>query len=424
MKKHIAIVGGGISGLSAALCLSEKYDVTIFEKERELGGHARTVDISFDDAHFSVDVGFMVFNPPEYPLFSKLIEYLQVQTEPTNMSFSVSVGDGEVEFSGAFPTGIFADRKKIFSPSFYKFLLEILRFNKVARKALKTGAVGNISLKTFLDTNSFSTFFRYHYLFPMAGSIWSGSFGDIENFPAEILLTFLDRHHLLEVGNKPQWRTIIGGSRSYVKKLEERLKEGRVTVATGTTISTVRRMEDSCVLVLDSNQELAFDYVVMATHSDITLQILEKPTEDESSILDVFGYNENKVVLHSDDSNMPKRRAVWSSWNFCCPPSGRAEEIYLTYRMNSLQHIPEKYPVFVTLNPQKPIRSDATHAEFTFAHPVFTGESVKAQTRIPQIQGQLRTYFCGAYMGYGFHEDGLAAGIEVARLLGAQPPWE
>lgn len=421
--KEIAVIGGGVSGLSTAWLLARQYKVTLYEREPYVGGHAHTINISFSNKTFPVDVGFMVFNPIEYPHFIQLLKHLNVETRSTTMSFSVSVGDGDVEFSGAFPSGIFADWKNIFRPRFLKFLFEILRFNKRARHALRHNQLQLHTVKSFLDIHKFSTFFRSHYLYPMAGSIWSGSFGDIEEFPAQTLFEFLNRHHLLEVRNKPKWYTVVGGSRVYVQKLLDELTALGGSVKLGKVVSRVERQGDQwCVSTQDESR--LFDKVVMATHPDVSLSTLKGVDVTQTEILKHFHYNTNKVVVHSDPSNMPKRKAAWASWNFCCPPTGRAEHIYLTYHMNSLQHIDERYPVFVTLNPLKNINKNLIHAQFSFRHPLFNNETKRAQEKVSSIQGINGLYFVGAWTGYGFHEDGLRSAVQVAQSLDISVPWK
>lgn len=422
MKKRIAIIGGGIAGLSAAWLLSTEYDVTLFEKESGVGGHAHTIDVPLGTRTTPVDVGFMVFNPGQYPHFSMLLRHLGVETTKTNMSFIVSVDDGEVEFSGAFPHGIFADRNNMFSPRFFRFLLDIVRFNAAARRALKEKTIGNDSVGVFLDRHGFKTFFRHHYLYPMAGSIWSGSFGEISEFPAQILFEFLHKNHLLEIRNKPTWHTIVGGSREYVRRMVNDIERAGGVIKTHTSIDGIRRAEGGFFVQTHESEDM-FDYGIMATHADVSYALVKDLDPLEAKILGSFEYGVNHIVIHSDPSNMPRRTAAWASWNFCCPSSGRAEHVYLSYHMNKIQHIDDRYPIFVTLNPQKAIDKALVHARFLFTHPIFTHETRKAQQRFSEIQGMRNTFYCGAYTGYGFHEDGLASGMEVARLLGVSPPW-
>lgn len=422
MKKRIAVIGGGISGLSAAWLLSTQYDVTLFEKESEVGGHAHTIDVPIGNRTTPVDVGFMVFNPTQYPYFTALLHHLRIETTKTNMSFSVSVDDGAVEFSGVFPHGIFADRGNLFNVRFFRFLLDIVRFNTVARRALKENTIGTDSVGVFLDQHGFKTFFRHHYLYPMAGSIWSGSFGEISEFPAQILFEFLHKNHLLEIRNKPAWHTIVDGSRQYVRRMVGDIERAGGVIKTSAPVSSIRRTENG-FLVQTQEGESAFDYGIMATHADVSRALIKDLEPLEAEVLGTFKYGENYIVVHSDPSNMPRRTAAWASWNFCCPSSGRAEHVYLSYHMNKLQHIDAAYPIFITLNPQKAIKKELIHARFLFTHPIFTHETRKAQQRFSKIQGLKNTFYCGAYAGYGFHEDGLTSGIEVAQLFGVTPPW-
>jgi len=399
------------------------YSVTLFEKEPELGGHARTIDVSVGNKTFPVDVGFMVFNPPQYPNFTHVLNLLGVETRKTNMSFSVSVDDGAVEFSGAFPFGIFADWKNMFRPRFLFFLMDIFRFNAVARRALREDTIGDDAVGVFLDRHGFKTFFRHHYLYPMAGSIWSGSFGNIAEFPAQMLFEFLEQHHLLEVRNKPAWHAIVGGSREYVRRVVDDIAHAGGVLQTSAAVSGVSRHQNGCTVTVNGDDQ-DFDFCILATHADTSLALLRDPDGLEAEVLKPFRYSDNHIVVHSDPSNMPRRAAAWASWNFCCPSNGRAEHVYLTYRINSLQHIDPAYPVFITLNPTKHIDSALVHLRFSTTHPIFTNETKHAQAKLNSIQGARHTYYCGAWTRYGFHEDGLVSAIKVAELLGASVPWK
>lgn len=418
----VGIVGGGISGLGAALALSKDHEVSIFERQEHVGGHSCTPEIQVDGKKIPVDVAFVAFSPPVYKNLSKLFTYLHIETNPMAMGWSVSTNSGEFEYSAS---NIFADWRNFFRPRFWGLLFEIARFALTARKAIKQGDIEKITINEFLNNHGFSTFFREHFLYPTTGSIWSGSFGEIANFPASMLLEFLDKHHLLErPGKQPMWRTVKNGSQTYVRKLKEELKQNEVVFYENTEVLKVERDRNS-PKIITSNLTYDFDAVIVATHADRALAILDSPFENEKRLLGSFDYEKNRVVLHSDISHMPKRKKAWSSWNFYGNGNlSLAEEISLTYWMDKIQKLETKTPILVTLNPQGEVDSSKIYKEFTFYHPLYTPRAYRAQVELPDIQGEGNVYFCGSYFGYGFHEDGLTSGLTVAKLLGSNPPWE
>ena len=411
----IAIVGSGISGLSTAYLLSPHAQVTVYEKEDRIGGHANTALIKNNGQEIRVDTGFMVFNPERYPYFIKLISRLGVASVETDMSFSVSI-PRVVEYS-SFISGLFGDLAQLAKPRYWVFLFHILKFNNSAKKFLKQPEKSTISLGEFIEKNNFSQELVQWYLYPMLGCIWSSGFGEVENFPAQETLRFLDNHRLLNTFNRPKWRTIQGGSTSYVYKLVEQLKKEGVVFHTRKPVNSVRRVGDAVEVESESHQQ-QYDYVVMASHADETLDILKNPTKQEEQVLGKFSYTRNVTVLHSDTSYMPKRKQAWASWNYFTQGNNTTREsISLTYWMNNLQGLSTQLPVLITLNPKRTIDKKYIHETYNYSHPHFNQQAREAQDQLHTIQGTQRILFAGAHWGYGFHEDGVVSAIDVLRAL-------
>ncbi len=417
----IAIIGSGISGNSAAWALSQLHSVTVYEKRERLGGHSATVEVEDKGAVIPVDTGFIVYNEQNYPLLTKLFDHLGVRTKQSDMSFSVSLDDGKLEWSGNKLRGVFAQRRNLFSPGFLRMLRDIFRFNKRAKQDFQSGALCGLTLDDYLDKSGFSNRLKNDYLVPMTSAIWSTPSSKMLEFPAESLIGFMKNHSLIQ-SERPKWRTVSGGSREYVKVLR---KATDAEFRTESEVVSVERVGNQ-VRVTDKNghQEM-FDQVVMATHSDQALSALKNPSRDEHDILSAIQYTKNDVWLHRDPSLMPKRKNAWAAWNYLGSRNAEDErEVSVTYWMNALQGIPEEYPLFVTLNPLKKPDPSLTINRFTYAHPLFNTAAIEAQKRIDDIQGVDRIWYCGAWCGYGFHEDGLKAGLDVARRIGATIPWE
>lgn len=418
----IAVIGSGISGLASALLLSEQHEVTLFEKDTRLGGHSNTIDISFPDKRVSVDTGFMVYNPEVYTHFTKLLEYLGVPTKPTTMSFSVSLGDG-FEYSSIPLKGVFADTQNFFRPSFYRFLIEIIRFNRVALQELSKTPNERVTLEEFLARHSFSSTLKERHLIPMVGSIWSTPKELVTAFPASALLSFLKAHKLLRLVGQPKWRTIEGGSRTYVERIEKILKERGATIVLDAALEYIERGEKARVVTKHGTHE--FDRIVIATHADEALELLKDPSANETRVLSGFTYETNDVVVHSDESLMPKRKNAWASWNYLDPQTPHApKKVTLTYWMNSLQSINKKYPIFITLNPVTKPKAETVHTRLSYAHPLYTLTSAQMKKELVTIQDKNKTLFVGSYFGYGFHEDGLLSAIEASRYCGCDTPWK
>ncbi len=423
----IAIVGTGISGLSAAYLLNRHHDITVFEKDDRLGGHSNTVEVDYDGHRIPVDTGFIVYNDHNYPNLVALFEHLGVQTDASNMSFSVSAQNGRTEWAGGNFWEIFAQKKNLLNPGFIHMLTEILRFNRQCIEDLENGLLADVSLGDYLDARNFAKKFRDLYLLPMGGAIWSTSPESMLDFPAESFVSFFKNHRLV-YRERPLWRTVTGGSREYVKKISASFKD---RIHLNSVVSKIQRVVDGVFVECWDGRREKFDHVVIATHSDQALNLLSDAQPDESSLLGALKYAPNKAYLHRDPALMPNKRVIWSSWNYMCGEKSTGENVKatedtvsVTYWMNRLQNIDKKLPLFVSLNPIHAPREELTFAQFDYDHPQFDSAALKAQKELDLIQGTRRTWFCGAYCGSGFHEDGLKAGLNVAKQLGAVVPWE
>ena len=418
---RIAVIGSGIAGNGAAWALSDSHDVTVYERDRRPGGHSATVDLDYDGTPIAVDTGFIVYNELNYPDLTALFRHLGVATRETGMSFAVSAPAVNVEWSGRDLGTIFAQRRNLLRPSFVWMLREILRFNRRALADRAAGSLAGLSLGDYLDTGRFSTTMRTLYLEPMGAAIWSTPPRELRDFPTELFVEFFDNHRLLH-HRRPQWRTVAGGSRQYVERL---VAPFAARMRLGADIATIRRQPGRVEIIERGGRRDSFDQVVIATHSDQALRLLADPTHAERRILGAISYRPNTVFLHRDPDLMPKRRPVWSSWNYMCPNVAVDADgtCSVTYWMNALQGIDRRRPLFVSLNPARPPRADLTFGAFDFDHPVFDADALATQGRLSMIQGVRNTWFCGAYHGRGFHEDGLRSGLAVAERLGARIPW-
>ncbi|MGA0561364.1 NAD(P)/FAD-dependent oxidoreductase [Ancylobacter sp. VNQ12] len=408
----IAVIGAGISGMSAAWLLSKAHRVTLFEANGRLGGHSHTTDVG----GVPVDTGFIVYNEKTYPNLTALFRHLGVVTAPTEMSLSVSLDEGRLEYSGTDLGGLFAQPGNALSPRFWTMLRDLTRFYRLAPRDLAT--MGSMSLDAYLAARGFSAAFRDDHLLPMAAAIWSTPADAVGRYPAASFVRFCVNHGLLQLTGRPVWRTVDDGSRAYVNKL---MGGFYGTVRTSSAARRVIR-EAGGVTVVDGNGAAhRFDHVVIAAHADEALGLIADPTREETALLGAIAYRANDVVLHSDARLMPKRRRAWAAWNYM----GGKEGLAVTYWMNRLQHIPEHTPRFVTLNPIAEPAPGSILLRQTFAHPQFDARAIEAQTRLWSLQGQGGIWFCGAYFGSGFHEDGLQAGLAVAEQLGGvRRPWQ
>ncbi len=413
----IAVIGGGISGLSAAWLLSQRHRVTLYEEEARLGGHSHTVDA----AGTPVDTGFIVYNEPCYPNLTALFAHLDVPTQSTEMTFAVSLDDGRLEYSGTGLNGLFAQRRNLFRPRFWSMLRDLVRFYRTAPADI--GTLGLMSLGDYLDRAGYGEAFRADNLYPTAAAIWSTPAADIAAYPAAAFIRFFENHGLLNLGQRPVWRTVVGGSRNYVSRLAAALGDD---VRLASPVQQVRRTAEGDVVLTDAKgREMRHDQVVIAAHADQALAMLADASTEERRILSAFRYQANETILHSDTRLMPKNRRVWSSWNYATRNGDRSRAVSVTYWMNLLQHIPHETPLFVTLNPLDPPDPARVILRQSYQHPLFNAGAMAAQAELWSLQGRRNTWFCGAYFGAGFHEDGLQAGLAVAEQLGGvRRPWQ
>lgn len=417
--KTIAVVGSGIAGLSAAWLLSQRHHVTVFESEWRLGGHSNTVVLPEALGGALVDTGFIVFNGQTYPNLVALFAHLGVETVETDMSFAVSIDNGAFEYAGGSWGGLFAQPSNILSLRFWRMLREIIRFYRDAPRW--TQDASDMTLDELLDRHKFSRALREDHLYPMAAAIWSTPSLDIGKQPAAAFIRFCDNHGLLKLTNRPIWRTVAGGSKRYVDALRAAsLAEYRCDAA----VTSIVRAPDGVTVNTARGAPQRFDAVVIATHSGDALRLLQQPTQNERALLGAITYAPNDTWLHCDPALMPKRRAAWSSWNYLARQRAGESMLTATYWMNRLQNVSSSRPIFVSLNPHAPPRPECVVARFSYEHPQFTVAAMKAQRQLWSLQGVNRTWFCGAYFGAGFHEDGLQSGLLVAEQLGGiRRPW-
>lgn len=411
--RRIAVVGGGISGMAAAHLLGERNRVVLYEAEPRLGGHSRTV-IAGKRKDQPVDTGFIVFNRVNYPRLVRLFDRLGVPTAPSTMSFGASIRGGALEYGLASVDTIFAQRRNAFSPRFLQMLTDILHFNRNAEAMAGDPAMTIGELLGRLRTGRW---FRDHYITPFSGAIWSTPTTGILDFPAQALVRFFRNHALMDYDGQHQWYTVKGGSIEYVRRLQAAMTAQGVDIRTGTPVASVRREAGSVFIRAVGAEPELFDDVVFATHSDISLRLLADGTPAETQALAAIRFQPNEAVLHADPTLMPRSRKVWSSWSYVEPKSGPGDRIDLTYWMNSLQPIPEDDPLFVTLNTTRPIRDHLIHDVTTFHHPVFDVAAFAAQDRLRLMNGSRNTWFCGAWMRNGFHEDGFASAVDVVQAM-------
>lgn len=410
---RIAIIGAGVSGLTAAHLLSRRHDVTVYESDVRPGGHAHTVTLELDGRTQNLDTGFIVFNNRNYPNFERLLAELGVASQASNMSFGVSDADGLFEYASTSLAGVFATARNVVSPAFYRMLLEVPRFQKAAERLLETGDDG-LSLRDWLKQQRFSEGFVERLIVPQAAAVWSADPQQMWSFPATFLARFFHNHGMLALRDRPRWRTVTGGSRSYVEAITRGLAE---RLRLGEPVQSVTRSADEVELRARDGRSERFDHVVIATHSDQALALLADPSDGEREVLGAIPYQENEAVLHTDRSLLPKRRRAWASWNYHLldASSGRTA---VTYHLNRLQTLDDDHEFCVTLNLTERIDPDKVLRTIGYAHPVYTPESVAAQRRHGEISGLARTHYCGAYWGWGFHEDGVVSAVRVAEAFG------
>jgi predicted NAD/FAD-binding protein len=411
------VIGAGIAGMGAAHLLARDHNVVLFEDENRLGGHARTV-VAGRNGDQPVDTGFIVFNYATYPHLTKLFAELEVPVAKSNMSFGVSIDGGRMEYALKSLSSLVARRRNAVSPAFWRMVRDILRFNA---EGPRVASDPDMTIGQLLDTLGTGPWFRDYYILPFSGAIWSTPTRDILDFPAQALLRFFENHGLLDPKKNHQWYTVDGGSVQYVSRLGASLDRRGVDVRLSAGVAAVRRDGMGVEVRTRGGEWEGFDEVVFATHSDTTLSLLSDANGVERAALSAIRYQPNEAVLHADTSLMPKRRAAWASWVYSEERGVRPDRIGVSYWMNSLQPIPLNDPMFVTLNPTRAIREDLIYDQVSFAHPVYDVAALAAQSTMRAINGQNRTWFCGAWMRNGFHEDGLASAVDVVEAMAARP---
>ena len=412
----IGIIGAGISGLTAASLLSDKHDITVFEQNNYVGGHTATVDVLIDGVQYAVDTGFIVYNEWTYPNFISLLKKLDVDSQPTSMSFSVTSRNTDFEYAGSNLNTLFSQRENIFSIAFIGMLKDVVRFNLKAKKDLKNQVVSPTqTLENYLREGGYGPMFVSYYIVPMASAIWSASSKTISEFQALFFLRFFKNHGLLNLMRRPQWRVVKNGSKSYIPALIRQVEEN---IFVNTAVHSVKRNTDSVTVVTDK-EEMDFDQIIVATHSDQAIKILSDITPSEKDILSAIPYQESSIILHTDANILPQLQRAWSSWNYLLDDSNNGKPV-LTYNMNILQGINAPQTLCVTVNGEKYIDQSKIIRRFNYAHPQFDVNSIVAQRRWSDVNGKNRTWFCGAYWGNGFHEDGVVSAQRVVDAINAQ----
>lgn len=416
MSQRIAIVGSGISGLAAAWLLNRKHEVHLFERRDRLGGHTFTVDHAAPQGRVALDTGFLVYNERTYPTLTRVFDRLSIATQASDMSFAVSCRNPDLEYAGTGLSSLFAQTRNLLRPWYLRMLVEMWRFGKVGSRILEERPDPSVSLGQFLADEGFSSAFGTYFLLPMAGAIWSTGTGLTPEFPRDTLLRFFANHGLLTISDHPQWRTVVGGSSSYIAPMIRGFAD-RVHLGTG--VERILRDRRGATLQFTDGGTEIFDHVVVAAHADQALAMLADPTPEESEVFGAWRYSGNDTWLHTDTSLMPRRRAAWSSWNSLIEDAGeRSTAVSLSYHLNRLQRIESETQYMVTLNPFRAPRPESVIRRMTYHHPIYEPASVAAQERLPSLNGVNRTHFCGAYFGYGFHEDGLVSAVRVAEDFG------
>jgi len=415
-KNKIAVIGSGISGLTAAYLLSKKHEVHLFEANSKLGGHTNTLDVEVASGKYAIDTGFIVFNNWTYPNFIELMNQLQVKWQDSFMSFSVKVEQSGLEYNGTSLNTLFAQRSNLFRPSFYKMINDILRFNRESLATLESD--NGMPLGEYLSANGYSREFKDHYIVPMGAAIWSASVKQMDQFPISYFVRFFKNHGMLSVDDRPVWKVLQGGSRSYIEPITRPFKD---RIHLNAEVNSVRRIQNEAVEIqfLKNGQleTMQFDQVIMASHSDQTLKMLVDATPLEREVLSGFSYQSNSTVLHTDTSVLPKRKLAWAAWNYFVPKQEK-DRVAVSYDMNILQGIGSPETFVVSLNMDDQIASDQVLARLNYHHPVYTDSAFHSQKRWSEISGKNGVHFCGAYWGYGFHEDGVNSALKVCEMFG------
>ena len=421
--KHVAVIGSGVAGLSAAWLLASRHRVTLYESDKRPGGHSNTVLVPTGEIQTAVDTGFIVFNQKNYPNLTAMLEHLGVETVATDMSFAASLDDGRLEYGSSGLRAMLGQRENIVSWRFIQMLRDIYRFYSKAPAVLTQADYAQMSLGEFLDQEGYSEAFVEDHLLPMGAAIWSTTARQMRDYPLYAFVRFFMCHGLLDIitMRRPIWRTVKGGSTNYVRKLLAAIPDVRL----GRGAVRIVRERGGVTVIDSSGQRQWFNDVVIATHADQAMEMLGDADEAEDSLLGAFRYTDNEAVLHSDVALMPKRERVWSAWNYIGESTGQDRPLCVTYWMNQLQNLDKRHPLFVTLNPTREIAADKFIRSFSYTHPLFDRKAIEAQQELWRLQGNRHTFFAGSYFGHGFHEDALQAGLAAAEAVGGvRRPWQ
>ena len=415
---NIGIVGAGVAGLTAAHLLSKKYNITLIEKDKRIGGHTNTIYVEENGQKIGIDTGFIVLNDKNYTNFKELLKKLDVKIRDTDMSFSYYDKNDGFNYAGTGITGYFSQKKNLFSPKHYKFLLNVKKYSKKAANDVANDALNDETLGEYLIKNDFPKDIIDKFMIPMGAAVWSGSRKEIANFPVKMFLKFFDNHGILDLNNAPQWHTVVGGSCTYVKKI---INNFNGKIITGNRVKTIVRKNESVSVSLDNGEEMTFDKLVCASHADQTYRMIKDITEEEEEILQPWEYSKNKTVLHTDTSIMPPSKSAWACWNYIKNKNSEDnDDVSVTYYMNRLQGLKTNENYLVTLNPTKEIPKDKIIYETEYTHPKYTHQSISTQEKIKKVSGSNKLYFCGSYCRYGFHEDAVLSAVRVAKKLGCE----
>ena len=414
----IAVIGAGVAGLTAAHILSKKHNITLIEKDERIGGHTNTINVKENGKEIGVDTGFIVLNDRNYPYFKKLLENLDIEIRNTDMSFSYYDENDGFNYAGTGISGYFSQKKNLFSPKHYRFLLNVKKYSKIAAKDVENKELLDETLGEYLVRKNFPSEIKDKFMIPMGAAVWSGSRKDILNFPVKMFLRFFDNHGILNLNNAPQWHTVSGGSCTYVRKILDKFNG---TLIKGNGVTEIRRKDNLVTLKLEKGEALTFDKVVCASHADQTYRMVKDLTKKEEKILKPWEYSKNVTILHTDRTFMPPTKSAWACWNYVKnKDSNDTDDVSVTYYMNRLQGLKTSKDYFVTLNPSRNVPKDKTIFETIYTHPKYTQTAISTQENIETVNGTNKLYFCGSYCRYGFHEDAVMSAVSVAKQLGCE----
>ena len=412
---NIGVVGAGVAGLTAAYLLSKKHKVTLIEKEKRIGGHTNTINVKENGKNIGVDTGFIVLNDRNYPNFKKLLNKLDVKVRDTDMSFSYYDESDGFNYAGTGISGYFSQKKNLFSPKHYRFLLNTKKYSKIAAKDVESNNVLDETLGEYLTRRKFPIEIIQRFMIPMGAAVWSGSRNDMMSFPAKMFLQFFNNHGILDLNNAPQWHTVVGGSFTYVEKI---LDSFTGEIIQGNGVKGIIRENEKVIVTLENEKVIEFDKVICASHADQTFKMIKDLNREEEAVLKPWSYSKNITILHTDSSFMPPSKSAWACWNYVKnKDSDDGDDVSLTYYMNRLQGLKTKNNYLVTLNPTKKIPNEKKIYETVYTHPKYTQASISTQDKIKKVNGSNHLYFCGSYCRYGFHEDGVISAVNVAKEL-------